>query len=96
MELADFLGIRQSSIASAKKKGTVPSDWLIQLLRKKKINPQWVLEGKGSRYLHPADLEEQIWLEQIRDLRSWSLEKWSSEELVIEMVKRFFKHLKAG
>ena len=31
-ELADFLGVRQSSISDAKKRGSVPADWLLTLL----------------------------------------------------------------
>ena len=32
MELADVLGIRQSSISDAKRRGVIPPEWLIKLL----------------------------------------------------------------
>lgn len=54
-ELAEFLGIRQSSIADAKKRGTIPSDWLLALWRKKGVNPDWILTGLGARGLRPAN-----------------------------------------
>lgn len=38
-ELAKFLGMRQSSISDAKKRGKIPSDWLLTLWRKTGINP---------------------------------------------------------
>lgn len=54
-ELADFLGVRQSSISDAKKRGSVPADWLLTLLCKKWINPTWVLTGQGARMLQPSE-----------------------------------------
>ena len=54
-ELAEFLGVRQSSISDAKKRGSVPADWLLTLLCKKWINPTWVLTGQGARMLQPSE-----------------------------------------
>jgi len=54
-ELAEFLGVRQSSISDAKKRGSVPADWLLTLLWKKWINPTWVLTGHGPRMLQPSE-----------------------------------------
>lgn len=56
-ELAKFLGIRQSSIADAKKRKAIPADWLLTLWRKKGINPDWIVTGRGARLLIPADYE---------------------------------------
>ena len=43
VELAKFLGIRQSSISDAKKRRAIPAEWLIKLLKYKSTNPDWVL-----------------------------------------------------
>lgn len=50
-ELAELLGIRQSSISDAKRRGSVPAEWLLTLLRIRGINPEWVLSGSGPREL---------------------------------------------
>ena len=49
-ELAEFLGIKQSSISDAKKRKTIPPDWLLTALRKKGIRPDWILTGQGAPY----------------------------------------------
>lgn len=54
-EIAACLGIRQSSISDAKKRGAIPDGWLIVLLQQKGINPTWILTGEGTRYLAPTE-----------------------------------------
>ncbi|MCL1940023.1 MAG: helix-turn-helix domain containing protein [Desulfovibrionaceae bacterium] len=56
VELADFLGIKQSSISDAKRRRRIPSDWLLKLWRKKGVNPDWILTGQGPKGLQPVDL----------------------------------------
>ena len=51
MELANVLGIRQSSISDAKKRRAIPAEWLLTLLREYNINPEWVTRGVGPKYL---------------------------------------------
>lgn len=51
IELADFFGIRQSSISDAKRRGTVPDGWLLTLLERAGINPHWIKTGVGDKYL---------------------------------------------
>ena len=46
VELARFLGIRQASVAGAKRRGTIPIGWLLTLMRLRQVNPEWVLSGK--------------------------------------------------
>ena len=48
MELATFLEIRQSSISDAKRRRSIPSEWLIKLFDKKHTNPDWIRTGLGS------------------------------------------------
>ena len=55
VELAEFLGIRQSSVSDAKRRQVIPAEWLITLLRRKNINPDWVLTGAEPRFLLPAE-----------------------------------------
>ena len=49
-QLAEILGIRQSSISDAKRRGSIPADWLLKLFRQFGLNPEWVLEGKGAMF----------------------------------------------
>ena len=55
MELAKVLGIRQSSISDAKKRNAIPADWLLTLIRDYNINPEWVIQGVGPKYLYKAE-----------------------------------------
>lgn len=50
VELAEFFGIRQSSISDAKRRGKIPSSWLVILMRVRNVLPEWVLTGKGPCY----------------------------------------------
>ena len=54
-QLARCLGINQSSIADAKRRGRIPDSWLIAALMQKAVNPVWVVHGNGSQYLTPSD-----------------------------------------
>ena len=49
--LARFLGIRTSDIACAGRGGKLPADWLLALVLARNINPEWVLTGRGRRFL---------------------------------------------
>ena len=51
LELAAFLGVRQTFIADAKRRAFIPAEWLLTLLRLKGVNPEWVLTGQGPQYL---------------------------------------------
>lgn len=78
VELADLLGIRQSSISDAKRRQSIPSDWLIKLRDKKYINPDWIRSGIGSMQLpHVVTLVE-----------TRPLKECSTQELVNELVRR--------
>lgn len=51
MELAGILEISQSSISDAKRRQSIPSDWLIKLYDKFGVNPDWLREKKEPMYL---------------------------------------------
>ena len=52
-ELAEYFNISQSAISAAQRKQITPATWLIAMLRKDGINPEWVLTGKGTKRLIP-------------------------------------------
>lgn len=54
VELADFLGIRQSAISDACRRGKISSGWLVILLRVKNVHPEWILTGKGPCCITPS------------------------------------------
>lgn len=55
VELAEFLGVRQSAISDAKRRGSVPAKWLLTIWDKKKVSPDWVLTGEsGESQLPPG------------------------------------------
>lgn len=54
-ELADTLGVNRSSITQARKKDSVPANWLLELFRGHGLNPDWVAGGNGPERLRPGD-----------------------------------------
>lgn len=50
-ELAEILAIRQSSIADAKRRQSVPGAWYMTLFEKLGVNPDWLKSGIGPVYL---------------------------------------------
>lgn len=50
IELADFLGTRQSLISDAKRRDRIPSDWLDFLHKTKSVRSEWILHGTPSKY----------------------------------------------
>ena len=54
LQLAVILNIRQSSISDAKRRGAIPSDWLIKLFQLRGVNPDWVMNGSGPKFLSPS------------------------------------------
>lgn len=91
-ELAEFLGIRQSSIADAKKRGTIPSDWLLALWRKKGVNPDWILTGQGARGHRPANKLDDAAPHTVYIKEKCPPEECSLEALMAEVVRRGTNH----
>lgn len=50
-ELAYLLGVKQSSISDAKRRGKIPSNWLVILMRYKHANPEWILTENGPTFI---------------------------------------------
>jgi len=51
VELAQVLGIRQSSISDAKRRDSVPADWFLTLFREFGLNPDWLALGRGPQHI---------------------------------------------
>ena len=50
-ELATFFGCRRSHFSDARRRGCIPEEWLLILARLRNINPDWILTGRGARFL---------------------------------------------
>lgn len=50
-ELAEFLGVKQSAVTDAARRGKLPTKWLLALVIYKGVNPEWLLTGCGPCYL---------------------------------------------
>lgn len=50
-ELANFLRINRSAITQARKKESIPANWILQLFRRYDLNPDWLETGNGEAYL---------------------------------------------
>ena len=83
-ELAEILGIKQSSISDAKRRGAIPPEWLVKLLQKKGANPEWVMTGTGQKYLGHSDNAPQGMI--VRPPAECTV-----EELVAEIIRRALK-----
>lgn len=88
-ELADFLGIRQSSVSDAKKRQVIPAEWLVVLVRLKSTHPDWILTGIGPRFIAPAEAApgKHEALEKSNEA-SCTLENFSLRELAEELLRR--------
>ena len=86
-QLAEFLDIRQSAITDAKRRGAIPADWLLKLLRIQGVNPDWILTGEGVHYMRSAESEEPVFsAERVIEIRP--PEQCSAQELINELVRR--------
>ena len=73
-QLAECLGIRQSSVSEARRRKAVPREWLLTLFQKKGINPDWITTGKEPRLLIQAE--------------GRPVTDYTTDELVAELVRR--------
>lgn len=86
-QLAEFLGISQSSISDAKRREVIPAEWLLKLLRDRGVNPDWILTEEGVHYLRSAESEEPVFPDE-RVIEIRPPEQCSAQELVNELVRR--------
>jgi Bacteriophage CI repressor helix-turn-helix domain. len=88
-ELAGLLGIRQSAVSDAKRRKSVPSEWLVCLFRLRGVNPEWVLTGCGPKFLnkesgHDSSTQTAMQLTPTQEV----LRFFSSKALADELVRR--------
>ena len=83
-ELAALLGIRQSSVAVAKRQGKIPDKWLIKFYQLG-ISPEWILTGEecvtDNAPLGAAQLPDKVILKNI-------LYCFPLEDLLAEIQRR--------
>ena len=91
-ELAAFLGIRQSSISYAKKRDSIPAEWLLKLLRMKQINPEWILSGVEAKYLGVVNAAPSM-PHVVKVVEVKPPAACSSQELFTELVRRAMQPL---
>lgn len=89
--LAQFLGVRQSSVSDAVRRHSIPSDWLLKLLQKERINPDWILSGQGAEKLR-ADDDTVIFQTQGAE-EPPGLEAYALEDLIAEVARRVASRL---
>ena len=58
-EIANALGISQSSVSDALRRGETPATWLVTLLEKYSLNPFWIKTGRGFQYMAPVSTGEE-------------------------------------
>jgi hypothetical protein len=89
VQLAEFLGIRQSSISDAKRRRNVPDAWLVTLLRRKRINPDWVLNGAPEpQFMVASKLPGVRLSELLEQARQEMATPPTTEELIHELQSR--------
>jgi Bacteriophage CI repressor helix-turn-helix domain. len=88
-DLARMLGIRQSSISDAKRRKSIPPEWLLKLLRLTNVHPDWILTGSGPRYMLPSETEAPAKeAHTVRIVETRPPEGCSSQDLINELVRR--------
>lgn len=50
VDLAEFIGVRQSSISDARRRRNIPDSWLLTVMRRTGADPDWLLRGTGPRW----------------------------------------------
>jgi hypothetical protein len=58
VEMAAYLGVRQSSISDVLRRNDsdgVPAGWKLRLLETRELNPHWIQTGEGPMYMVPSE-----------------------------------------
>lgn len=93
LELAEFLNIKQSSVSDAKRRKTVPAEWLVKLFEKKRINPEWLRSGIGGKFVHLASDEEGKRPVVVSAIEYRPARECTTDELLAELARRTMKRL---
>ena len=50
-DVAEYFGVKQSSISDAKRRCSIPDSWLVTLVEREGVNPAWVRRGADPERL---------------------------------------------
>lgn len=79
VQLAEFLDVRQSSVSDAKRRCSIPSEWLLTILSRTNVNPAWILNGDSEMKFRTPNNEPGT-IVNVKELRQ-SIEAEVREEL---------------
>lgn len=85
--LARYLGVRQSAVSDARRRGAMPAEWFIGLMQIMNLNPEWILTGKGQPYLDAGTYEGDYSEWQLSEMRE-VLQKVPAKMLTDELQRR--------
>lgn len=88
IQLAAMFEIKQSSVSDAKRRQSVPAEWLLKLLLRKGISPAWIIHGQGPRLMVPAEASESVPPEPVYVRETRPPKDCTAQELVNELVRR--------
>lgn len=91
--LAAVLSIKQSSVSDAKRRKAIPSDWLMTLFEKKRINPDWIRTGFGAMLIQDVDSAKNAAPAIINIIERRPAESCTTDELLAEIVRRAMKSM---
>ena len=94
VELAELLEIRQSSISDAKRRESVPSEWIVKLFDKKRISPDWLRTGQGNMILGECDEEEHRIPMSAPIIKYRPAKECTTDELLAELASRTLKRIR--
>lgn len=93
-ELAQLLQIRQSSISDAKRRGSIPAEWLLKLLKLKGTNPDWIMTGQGPRFMQPVENLGPHAMQAVFAPQGRPLAECTAQELITELVRQALKDIR--
>lgn len=89
--LADLFEIKQSSVSDAKRRKSIPAEWLLKLFQKKCINPEWIRTGRGGKILQAVDKAERKHPVVVNSIERRPAEECTTDELLAEVIRRALK-----
>lgn len=89
--LADVFEIKQSSVSDAKRRKSIPAEWLLKLFNKKCINPEWIRTGQGGKVLQAVDEIERKKIVAIKEITYRPAKECTTDELLAEIIRRVLK-----
>ncbi len=87
--LAEYLGVSQAAVSDAGRRGRIPAEWLVTLLRSRNVDPEWILTGRGRRHVEfPAAGYEDAYAARARTEAEDALRRLPSRALAEELLRR--------